>query len=52
MKEKFYCPVSAIECPYYSAKGECLCENPIEECGDAAAFAEEEAVVFVLVDPH
>ena len=52
MQEKFYCPVSAIECPYYAAKGECLCENAIEECEDAAAFAEEDAVVFVLADPH
>lgn len=51
MKEKFYCPVDAIECPYYTTKGECLCENPTEECDDAAAFAEEDAVVFVLADP-
>ena len=51
MKEKFYCPVDALDCPYYADMGKCRCENPLEECDDAAAYADEDAIVFVLADP-
>ena len=48
--EIFYCPARAFDCPYYE-KGICTCENPIEECEDAADFAEQEEVVFRATDP-
>ena len=50
MREKYYCPVNGWDCPYYAENGECLCENPLEECDDAMeyeeGFAEKGVTVF------
>ena len=40
MKEKYYCPVNAWDCPYYRSNGTCDCENPLEECDDAMTYEE------------
>lgn len=40
MKEKYYCPVNAWDCPYYRNNGTCTCENPLEECDDAMTYEE------------
>ena len=32
-----YCPVSALDCPYYDANEDCcLLDNPEEDCDDYA----------------
>ena len=48
--EKIYCPSRAWDCPYYTEKGICTCENAIEECEDAAlAYNDEDAIEFGLL---
>ena len=53
MKEKYYCPVNGFDCPYFGEKGECHCENPLEECDDAMeyeeGFLDGETIVFYAV---
>lgn len=44
--KRFFCPVNGWDCPYFEHGGACaLVEqgcNPVDECDDAAFFADEE----------
>jgi hypothetical protein len=41
MKKFFKCPVYDFECPYIDSDGDCSLVNPLENCDDAAACADE-----------
>ena len=45
MKTVFRCPTAEIGCPYCDADCYCSLENPIENCDDAAACADDDCVV-------
>lgn len=37
-----YCPVSALDCPYYDANEDCcLLDNPEEDCDDYACYNDD-----------
>ena len=42
MKTVFRCPTADISCPYCDADCYCSLENPIENCDDAAACADDD----------
>lgn len=42
MKTVFRCPIADIRCPYCDADCYCSLENPIENCDDAAACADDD----------
>ena len=33
------CPINDFECPYFDANGNCMLDNPKEECDDYAYFS-------------
>lgn len=42
MRKFFKCPVYDFECPYIDSDGDCSLENPLENCDDAAACADDD----------
>ena len=54
--KKFFCPVNGWTCPYWEKDGSCSMvnegDNPIEECDDAAYFAEDGEDPFVWEDEN
>lgn len=42
MKNYIECPTYDLTCPYCLVSGECIIDNPAEECDDYAAYNEEE----------
>lgn len=39
--KKIYCPANGWDCPYYK-NGECLIEDPMNDCDDFGAFWDED----------
>ena len=52
--KKFFCPVNGWDCPYFKKDGSCSMvddgDNPVEECDDAAYFAEDDEDPFCWED--